>query len=438
MRSLAALLLLSLSMSGCVEDIISQADALLYRVANTGSRPDAITGRRSLNFTSRDAEIRSSERRVREIIRNPEKIGARPGARRVSPFDPRYERLARVFHRVVSASHAADEIERSVRFVYFDDPLWHAAALGGNKMVFFTGLTEDLDDDELAAVIGHEMAHNAASRISDRASSKTIISLAGGRTDREGRHAAYTLKEEKEADEIGILYAALAGYDPYAASRFWARGPGRGHAYFRTHPTGPRRARRARRIADKARRYYVPGQLNPRVREILACNELYCRRGKSGESAASPAPGEKKKDALSAAIDSLAFGWLDKWEIRDAIRTERKKIKRHNKRLLSTAPRLRFASGWLGFRGICEGRGRDEGVAAGFRGEEGFMHGSRLKRTELKLDGRDSRGSWYLWRRGRSEGLLLVKFLSKGTGFTAEWFSRDGAILAKCRAYRRD
>ena len=443
MRNLAALLLLSLSMSACAElvDLISQADAILERYREPGApgRRGASAGERSPNFIPGAAEVRASERRMREIIRNPEKIGARPGARRVSPFDPRYERLARVFHRVVSASHAADEIERSVRFVYFDDPLWNAAALGGNKMVFFTGLTDDLDDEELAAVIGHGMAHNAASHVSDRVSSQTFINLAGGGTGRKGRGATYSFKEEEEADKMGILYAALAGYDPYAASRLWARGPGRGRAYFRTHPAGPERVRRTRNIADKARRYYVPGQLNPRAREILACSELYCRRGESGERAASPARGEKKEeDALSAAINTLAFGWFDKWEIKDAIRTERKKIKRRNKRLLSAAPRLRFASGWRGFRGICEGEGRDEGIAAGFREKEGFIQGSRLKRTGLKLDGRDSRGSWYRWRRGRSEGLLLVKFLPKGTGFSAEWFSRDGAILAKCRGYRRD
>lgn len=153
--------------------------------------------------------------------------------------------------------------------------------------------------------------------------------------------------------------------------------------------------------------------------------------GPRRESAASPA---REEDPLSEALADLAFGWYDKWKIRE----RRKEIKRRNKRLLYAAPRLRFRSGWIGFRGICEGEGRDEGVAAGFRGKKGFMLGSRLKRTELKLDGRDSRGSWYRWRRGRSEGLILVEFLPKGVGFDAEWFSRDGASLAKCRGYRRD
>ena len=419
MKNLAAIAVLAFSMSACVEDLVSQGNAILLQAVSNAGRPDASAGERSPGFIPKNAEIRASDRRLKDILRNPAKVGARPGARRVSPFDPRYERLTRIFHRVVSASHAADEIERSVGFVYFDDPRWNAAAVGGDKMIFFTGLTDDLDDDELAAVIGHELAHNAASR----------VALAGGGADRKGRDAPYPFKGEEEADKIGILYAALAGYDPYAASRLWARGPDGGHAYFRAHPTSPGRARRARRIADKARRYYVPGQLNPRFREILACNYLYCRRR---ASAASPARGEEAP--LADALLDLAFGWYDKWKIRE----RRKEIKRHNKRLLYAAPRLRFRSGWIGFRGICEGKGRDEGVAAGFRGKEGFMLGSRLKRTELKLDGRDSRGSWYRWRRGRSEGLILVEFLPKGVGFDAEWFSRSGASLAKCRGYRRD
>ena len=64
---------------------------------------------------------------------------------------------------------------RSVAFVYFDDPLWNAFALGGNKMVFFSGFTHAVDDDELAAVIGHEMAHNTASHISEQRASKLIV-----------------------------------------------------------------------------------------------------------------------------------------------------------------------------------------------------------------------------------------------------------------------
>lgn len=209
-----------------------------------------------------------------------------------------------------------------------------------------------------------------------------------------------------------------------------------------------RDARRLQSVSDAGRR---STGLTPRGAELRASDGRLkkVRRNPAGvgarsgsgrasplgprrERAASPARG--KEDPLSEALVDLAFGWYDKWKIRE----RRKEIKRHNKRLLYAAPRLRFRSGWIGFRGICEGEGRDEGVAAGFRGKEGFMLGSRLKRTEFKLDGRDSRGSWYRWRRGRSEGLILVEFLPKGVGFDAEWFSRDGASLAKCRGYRRD
>lgn len=77
-------------------------------------------------------------------------------------------------------------------------------------------------DDEIAAVIGHEIGHVAANHVG-RQQGYQMASLLFDRS-RAGDDAfkqSFTLAQEQQADEIGILYASLAGYDPMAANRLW-------------------------------------------------------------------------------------------------------------------------------------------------------------------------------------------------------------------------
>ena len=320
-KKLVALPLLVMCVTGCesIGEFASAVDTGLYEITEAATEVDAVTGERSLNLVTGQSEAKRAEATLGRIVANPTTIGARPDARQVPPSDPRYIRLERIFNRVVSASHAADEMNRSVAFVYFDDPLKNAFALGGNKMVFFTGFTEDVDDDELAAVIGHEMAHNVASHISEAVASKLILSLASDSADRAGWDQAYTLKHEQEADELGILYATLAGYDPYAASRFWSRQNNAGYLTFRTHPTGPERAQRTRDIADRVAQYGVRGQRNSEAETLLACNVLYCRR-----KDLSLEPG--KGGGLLSMIDAIVVAHVKKLETKSEITRQEAEI----------------------------------------------------------------------------------------------------------------
>lgn len=209
-----SLLVPSLSRRESVKELASTVDTTLYEITDAVTTVDIVTGEHTLNLSSKQSETNRAESILNSIVANPAIVGARSGARQVPPTDRRYKRLKLVFNRVVSASHAADEIKKSILFVYFDDPLKNAFALDGNKIVFFIGFTEDVNDDKLATVIGHEMADNTASHISEAAASKLLVGLAGGDTDRAGWDEAFTLKQEQEADELGILYATLGGLRP--------------------------------------------------------------------------------------------------------------------------------------------------------------------------------------------------------------------------------
>lgn len=282
--ALAGLAILALSacesigkLASAVGEAAKETDTLLHETAGALTKADEVTGRRSLNLDTKQGDYERGASTFARILSDPTKVGAQPGARPLPAIDPRYRRLERIFGRIVSASHAADETGRPAEFALIDDPQWNALALGGNKAVFFTGLTESLNDDELAAVVGHELAHNAAAHISEHAAAR-MVSLATKRGRKKGWNEAYTYKHEQEADDLGILYAALAGYDPYAAAALWEKKADTGYEWFRTHPTSVERVRRNRETAGKVRQYYRPGRVNPEAKAVLNCNVLYCRR----------------------------------------------------------------------------------------------------------------------------------------------------------------
>lgn len=139
-------------------------------------------------------------------------------------------------------------------------PEVNAWVMPGGKMVVNTGLVEKLNptDDELAAVMGHEMAHvlreHARERASEQALAGVGISIASavlgmGDIGQKGMEFAYmgllglpnSRNHETEADRIGVEIAARAGYDPRAAVTLWqkmgqASGGQPSFKFLSTHP----------------------------------------------------------------------------------------------------------------------------------------------------------------------------------------------------------
>ena len=141
----------------------------------------------------------------------------------------------------------------------------NAFCMPGGKIAFYTGILDQLKltDDEIAMVMGHEMAHALREHARERIakSQATSIGLSLGAQllglGELGNMAAnlgtqlLTLKfsrsDESEADLVGLELAARAGYDPQAAVSLWrkmgeATGQG-GIAFLSTHPSGPERIR---------------------------------------------------------------------------------------------------------------------------------------------------------------------------------------------------
>ncbi|MBA3254830.1 MAG: M48 family metalloprotease [Burkholderiaceae bacterium] len=159
----------------------------------------------------------------------------------------------------------------------------NAWAMPGGKMAVYTGLIERLNatDDELAAVMGHEIAHalreHARERIARQMSTQaasTIGSIAiqiltGVQLDPQITgtvgQAVFVLpnsrENEQEADVIGVELMARAGYDPRAALSLWqkmgqATGGGGPPEFLSTHPSGATRLRDLQGYVDKVMPLY--------------------------------------------------------------------------------------------------------------------------------------------------------------------------------------
>lgn len=136
----------------------------------------------------------------------------------------------------------------------------NAWCMPGGKMAVYTGLIEKLQltDDELAAVMGHEIAHALREHARERASEQMIAgsviavgsALFGlGDIGQRGAEYAYmgllglpnSRRHETEADRVGIELAARAGYDPRAAVSLWQKmgqlGGGEPIKFLSTHPS---------------------------------------------------------------------------------------------------------------------------------------------------------------------------------------------------------
>ncbi len=136
----------------------------------------------------------------------------------------------------------------------------NAWCMPGGKIAVYSGLIEKLKvtDDELAAVIGHEISHALREHARERASEKmvagSLISIGSallgvGSLGQQGAEYAYmgviglpnSREHEREADRIGVELAARAGYDPRAAITLWQKmgqvGGSAPPAFLSTHPS---------------------------------------------------------------------------------------------------------------------------------------------------------------------------------------------------------
>jgi len=256
------------------------AAALALLVAGCATSP---TGRKQLMLVSEDQAISSSRQAYAQEMGKYQKEGK-------LVTDPRVlERVRVITERLVAQAVKmrpdSSKWQWSVQVI--DDPKTvNAWCMAGGRMALYTGLIKQVDptDDELAQVMGHEIAHALANHTAERMSTAMAanagILAAGLLSDKPGQAMAMTAAAatvaiklpnsrtaENEADQIGIELAARAGYDPRSAITLWQKmGKVGGSAppeWLSTHPSDATRQDRLSALAPKMMPYYQVAGARP-------------------------------------------------------------------------------------------------------------------------------------------------------------------------------
>jgi Zn-dependent protease with chaperone function len=152
-----------------------------------------------------------------------------------------YDRARGIVDRVLPSYIPRD----AVRVYVVDNPEWNAMAMGNYSIYVFTGIMTDLDDDELALVIGHEVAHASHEHSRKQAKRGMLTGLAATAsqvligTQLEGSEAyaasilaglgatafsnGYSREQEDQADRVGMRYAYEGGYDVSKGPALWKK-----------------------------------------------------------------------------------------------------------------------------------------------------------------------------------------------------------------------
>jgi len=166
-----------------------------------------------------------------------------------------------------------------------DDKVVNAWCMPGGKVAVYTGLLPVAGDETgLAVVLGHEIAHAIAKHGNERMSQGLLAQLGGiglaaalgsqpatttnlfmtayGAGAQLGVLLPYSRVHESEADRIGLVLMAKAGYDPRQAIPFWermnAKGGSRPPEFLSTHPAPEPRIENLKTLMPEAMRYYRP------------------------------------------------------------------------------------------------------------------------------------------------------------------------------------
>ena len=183
------------------------------------------------------------------------------------PEYARVQRIARRLHPHV-ATFRPDAVNWEWELALIDAPVLNATCAPGGKITFYTGIIRklQLSDDEIAVIMGHEIAHalreHGREKMSQAHAQNTVVNVAAnlfqkhaGKIAIADRAADYLIALpnsrlfETEADHMGLELSARAGYDPKAAVSVWQKmGANREGAapaeFVSTHPSD------STRIAD--------------------------------------------------------------------------------------------------------------------------------------------------------------------------------------------
>jgi predicted Zn-dependent protease len=223
---------------------------------------DAVTGKETRNFYSLQDDVQFGSQAYEETLAEVRTQGI--------PVNANAARTAQLREMVRRIGAVSDLPDLPYEVALIHTNVVNAMAAPGGKIMVYEGLWDPQnglvqDDDELAAVLAHEIAHvncrhsteamtralpgNMLAAASVIATQKTKYEQLGQTMAAAGMFihnglwmTHYSRNDEIEADRVGMMYMAKAGYDPRAAARIWERAAARRNGadsvvgIFSTHP----------------------------------------------------------------------------------------------------------------------------------------------------------------------------------------------------------
>ena len=244
----------------------------LALLAVTACETVPVTGRSQLLLVPEGTEVKMGLDSYQQVL-----------AKSKVSTDPRLnDQVTRVGRRIAEATGRKDY---QWEFHVLEDKQANAWCLPGGKVAVYTGILPiTRDDDGLAAVLGHEVAHAVARHGGERLSQNLIVQmgLTGVQTALAEKSPLVTQSvtallgagasvglllpwsraQESEADHLGLIYMAQAGYPPRAARDLWVRmsqaSGGKQPEFLSTHPSDATRIAQIEGWLPEAEKQYRP------------------------------------------------------------------------------------------------------------------------------------------------------------------------------------
>ncbi len=241
-----------------------------------------ITGRQQLSIVPSDTLMSMSFNEYDDFLKKHEVIEGTPDAKMVGRVG---RKIQRAVERYFSEHEMSDQIAGyQWEFNLVKDDAINAWCMPGGKVVVYTGILPLADGEEgLAVVMGHEISHAIAKHGNERLSQGLVAQMGGmalstalaqksketqdlfmtafGVGSQVGILLPYSRIQESEADRLGLIFIAMAGYDPREAVGFWKRmaSAKKGASvpeFLSTHPADNKRIADIEKLLPEAMGYY--------------------------------------------------------------------------------------------------------------------------------------------------------------------------------------
>lgn len=259
--------------------ILFIAMSLLF--SSCGSVP--VTGRKQLNLVSNQEVLTLSLQQYQQFIKSAPISNDKKNTALVQKVG---RNIANAVETYLKNNGYADELSSYAwEFNLVKSSDVNAFCMPGGKIVVYEGILPYTQDETgLAVVLGHEVAHAVAKHANERMSQQMMteygtaaIGTALGGTSAGVQQAAaaaiglgsqygillpYSRKQELEADKLGLIFMAMAGYNPSQAAAFWTRMSQQGSStpeFMSTHPSDNTRIQQIEKDLPEAMKYYKGG-----------------------------------------------------------------------------------------------------------------------------------------------------------------------------------